>query len=318
MDHTVLIDNFFRDQGCRVVTEWNCFQPPYDAVQGWPLRLPEVDWQHTDFVVLVFQDFITMHDGVCLELQQVEQRYGDHCDRVIVLHWPYGLHRYYHGPINLVHFNVHEYMILHNLRDRIAEWQQIWDTPKIRLWQCLNGRRCPHRLWVTQHLASSWTGGTLSLGDIMPLSGYPYSTYRGTSNEDNWMRLLPVYGHHLFNIITETQYDQRPGIITEKTIFALLAAQIPVVIGYQGIVQDCQHMGFDMFTDVVDISYDDLSDDRRWRAALDSNRELVHDYQPSVEIQHRLSQQARWLLTEWPEIHIAACLDQLSSITVRG
>lgn len=318
MDHTILIDRFFRESGSRVQIDWNCFQPPYDAAQGWPLRLPEVDWGEIDWLVLMFQDFVTMHDGVCLELQQVEHRYGEHCDRVIVLHWPYGMHRYYRGPINLVHFNVHEYMILWHLRDRISEWQQIWNTSKTRAWQCLNGRRCPHRLWITQHLDSSWTGGTLSLGDIIPLSGYPYSTYRGTSNEDNWMRLLSVYGQHLFNIVTETQYDQRPGIITEKTIFALLAAQIPIVIGYQGIVQDCQDLGFDMFTDVVDTSYDDLPNDQRWRAALDLNRELVHDYQLPDKIQYRLREQARWLLLEWPQSHIGSCLDQLRAITVRG
>jgi hypothetical protein len=318
MDHTILIDRFFRESGSRVQIDWNCFQPPYDAAQGWPLRLPDVDWSCTDWLVLVFQDFVTMRDGVCIELEQVEQSYGDDADRVIVLHWPVALEHYYQGPIQLVHFDVHEYMILLNLGATVEQWQHVWNMERQKAWQCLNGRKCPHRLWVAQYLEQNWGNGTLGLGDAMPLTAYPYSTYRGTSNEDNWQRLLPIYGQHVFNIVTETQYDQRPGIITEKTFFAVLAAQIPIVIGYPGIVKDCIRMGFDMFSDIVDISYDDLPDGERWQAALTLNRDIACHYQPSSAVQRRLDQQAEWLLWQWPEQHITACLDRLRSITTQG
>ena len=75
--------------------------------------------------------------------------------------------------------------------------------------------------------------------------------------------------------MTETQYTECPGIITEKTLFAFLAQQIPVVIGYRGIVDDCESLGFDMFRDIVDTSYDHQTDDNRWRDALLFNRELL-------------------------------------------
>lgn len=318
MDHTVLIDQFFRDLRSRVVTEWNCFQPPYHDHRGWPLRLPDVDWNHTDWLVLVFQDFVTMRDGRCIELHQVEQRYGNDANRVIVLHWPVALDRYYQGPIHLVLFDVHEYMILLNLRGTVEQWQQVWSMTRRAAWQCLNGRKCPHRLWVAQHIEQNWSNGTLGLGDAIPLPAYPYSTYRGTSNEHNWQRLLPVYGQHRFNIVTETQYDQRPGIITEKTFFAVLAAQIPIVIGYPGMVQDCVSLGFDMFTDIIDVSYDDLPDSERWRAALDLNRDIVRTAPIMPDVSQRLLAQAEWLLWQWPEQHIAACLDRLRSITTQG
>ena len=318
MDHTVLIDKFFRDEGCRVVYEWNCFQPPYDAAQGWPLRLPEVDWSCNDFVVLMFQDFVTMHQGMCLELARVEQAYGSHAHRLIVLHWPHALSRFYHAPVRLVEFNVHEYMILNNLRSCQQQWQQVWHAHRDRAWQCLNGRKCDHRLRVVQHLEQHWNNGTVSLGDVVALTGYPYSTYRGTSNEDNWMRLLPVYGQHHVNIVTETQYDQRPGIITEKTIFALLAAQIPIVIGYSGIVQDCQDLGFDMFTDIVDVSYDQLPDDLRWRSALDKNQNIVANYRSTISVKQRLIDQARWLINDWPDMQIKRTLQQLTLVITQA
>lgn len=314
MDHTVLIDRFFRDQGLRVTVQWNCFQTPYDHQLGWPLSLPQVDWCQTDFLVLVFQDFVTMQQGTCVELLRVEQTYQSHCDRVIVLHWPHALAKHYHGPVRLVEFNAHEYVILNNLRTCQLEWQQVWYTGRDRAWQCLNGRKCHHRLRVVQHLEETWQGGTVSLGDTVPLPQYPYSTYRGTSNEDNWQRLIPLYGRHHFNIVTETQYDQNPGIITEKTIFALLAAQIPIVIGYAGIVRDCEALGFDMFTDIVDTSYDNLPNETRWQAALDLNRDIVTNYRATASVTQRLLDQAQRLIQQWPESHMQQALQQIQYI----
>ena len=317
MDHTVLIDRFFRERDLRTVVEWNCFQPPYDPLLGWPLRLPDVDWTVTDWVVLIFQDFVTMRDQYCLELKQVERAYDSHADHVMVLHWPHDLARYYQGPLRLIEFNVHEYMILNNLARCAPEWQHVYTQPRDRAWQCLNGRKCSHRLRVVQHLQQHWHHGTVSLADVVPLPQYPYSTYRGTSNEDNWQRLVPVYGRHVFNIVTETQYDQQPGIITEKTIFALLAAQIPIMVGYQGIVADCESLGFDMFTDIVDVSYDTLPDDQRWQAALDLNQATIEHYRPTAAVQRRLMDQARWIMTDWPHMHMRTAFEQITAVIDR-
>ena len=314
MDHTILIDRFLRELDIRAVIEWNTFQPPYHESTGWPLRLPKVDWQQCDFLLLFFQDFVTMRDGVCVELQQVEQAYGDRADRVIVVHWPHALGRFYHGAVNLVEFDVHEYAILQNLERDVDSWRQVWNTQRDGGWQCLNGRRCAHRLHVVQHLQQHWQSGTVSYGDVITLDQWPYSTYRGTSNEDNWRRLLPIYARHDFNIVTETQYEQRPGIITEKTFFALLAAQIPIVIGYQGIVADCEAMGFDMFTDIVDVGYDLEPNATRWQSALDLNRDTVMSYRPTGATRDRLQQQAAWLLHEWPRQHFRQLLDQLERV----
>lgn len=319
MDHTVLIDRWFSENGYRMQFEWNCFQPPYDPTKGWPMRLPAVDWIRTDFLLIVLQDFVTMRDGICQELIALERRYGDKANRVIVLHWPHNLVRYYHGPLRLVEFNWHEYTILNNLARKRHQWVDIWHAERDLAWQCLNGRKCDHRTSVVNYLVEHWQDGTVSYDDIIPLPEYPYGTYRGTPNETNWRRLLPVYGRHHVNIVTETQYDQQPGIITEKTIFALLSAQIPLVIGYQGIVQDCQELGFDMFPDIIDVSYDQLPDHCRWQAALDLNRDTILNFQCSPQLKKRLVTQAEWLLTKWPQQHLQCAIDQLRTIvTAQG
>lgn len=313
MHHGVFINNFFEQHSLKVQSHLSVFSPPYDPGSGWPMTLPTVDWSVIDYLVLGFQDFVTMTPQGCTEIQRVQQHYAQHAHRVIVLHWPHALYRYCEGPINLVQFDVHEYEILLHLTQQPNQWQQIWQTPKTLRWQSLNGRRCPHRLRVARHL-ETWTGGTLSYGTSVPLDAWNYDTYRGTSNEDNFFRLATIYGSHLFNIVTETVYDQVPGIITEKTFFSLLSAQIPLVIGYQGIVRDCEEMGFDMFRDVLDLSYDSLSDDQRAEAALDLNKQTIMQYQCSQDVQRRLTDQSRWLLQSWPNEILQSLGQQLTTI----
>lgn len=294
-DYSELFSQVLSALGFDVVAQYNCFDPPYDPESGWPLKLPEVHWKSNTVVLLHFQDFVTTTSNGILELTRVEQHYGLHSNRVIVTHWPHDLRRYYSGPINLVEFASHEWQIIRNLK-RIAEsWQPLMSRPKTRAWQCLNGRKCRHRLRAAQIL-QQWPHGVLSLGTSIALPEWAYDTYAGTENEQNWMRLLPVYSACAVNIVTETQYDVAPGIITEKTTMALLARQIPIVIGYPGIVRDCQDLGFDMFEDLVDLSYDQLANSERVEAALTLNQRLILGEIDLAPYQERLDRQQQFVL----------------------
>jgi hypothetical protein len=294
-DYSVMFSHVLAGLGFDVVAQYNCFEPPYCADSGWPLKLPDVEWHANTVVLLHFQDFVTsISDGI-LELNRVEQHYGDRSNRVIVTHWPHALSRYYHGAINLIEFASHEWQIIRNLRAQESVWQPRLSQPKTRAWQCLNGRKCHHRHRVARIL-QAWPDGVLSLGTSIPLPDWAYDTYAGTENEDNWLRLLPVYSACAVNIVTETQYDTAPGIITEKTTMALLARQIPIVIGYAGIVRDCEELGFDMFQDLVDTSYDSLPNRRRAEAALWLNEDLIRGRIDLAPYQERLQQQQRFVL----------------------
>jgi hypothetical protein len=217
------------------------------------------------------------------------------------MHWPHAMHRYYQGPINLIEFNLHEYNILKNLHRRWPEWQHMFDRPHTHAWQCLNGRMCPHRHQVKEIL-QHWSNGILSYHDQIPLPEWAYSTYRGTENEDNFIRLINVYGSCSVNIVTETQYDSAPGIITEKTIMAMLAEQIPIVIGYPGIVADCKELGFDMCDDVVDTSYDQLPNEIRAEQAILRNQDLIQGHIDLSPYRQRLRAQREFLLDDYPTI----------------
>jgi hypothetical protein len=299
VDYTQFFRQTLTNLGFDVHGVWNSFVPPYNNQTGWTVRLPDIDFRPNTLLVMHFQDFVTNQEGKILELEQVEQKYQQHANQVLVVHWPHNLQRYYQGPINLVEFDVHEYVILRNLHSRWTEWQHMLSVPKTTAWQCLNGRTCPHRFRVKEIL-QSWGHGTLSYHGEVLLSKWDYNTYRGTENEDNFMRLLDVYGSCAVNIVTETQYDTAPGLVTEKTFMALLAEQIPIVIGYAGIVQDCVELGFDMFTDLVDVSYDHAPNDQRIQQALELNQDLIMGRIDLAPYRGRLRQQREFLLDDYP------------------
>lgn len=75
----------------------------------------------------------------------------------------------------------------------------------------------------------------------------------------------------LFNIVTESAYEhpnvlnnpyistivaQHTAGITEKTFKAFVLGQVPILVAPKGTVAACRKLGFDMYDDVVDHSYD--------------------------------------------------------------
>ena len=301
MDYSVLFDQVLTQAGFDLHPVYNCFEPPYNHTTGWELKLPAVEFGPTTLVLLHFQDFVTLRDQYVLELQKVEKFYGVHSNQVLVTHWTHNLTQVYTGPVNLIEFSNHNYDLACILSSRWDEWQPITVAKKTRAWQCLNGRMCHHRRRAVDVL-QTWGNGTLSYGNEITLPEWAYETYRGTENDENFMRLGSLYGSTAVNIVTETEYQTTPGIITEKTLMAFASQQIPVVIGHRGIVQHCKELGFDMFDDLVDISYDTLPNEIRVEQALLCNQDLILGNIDLAPYRDRLIQQRQFLLNQYPTL----------------
>lgn len=284
-----LFVNTFEQLGYSVVYQPSCLINNYDQ-QCWPIQFPSVNWTDHTLVVMHCQDFVSISDGACPELQAIEQHFGERANQVVVIVWNIGLETVYNGPLKLIHFPTHSYELITNLAYEKEKWIDNFNKPRTRLYQCLNGIPRRHRIQVVDHLQKHYDiiGKFISLGERITLPEYDYSTYFGCENETNWYRLQYVYSNTAINIVTETQYTECPGIITEKTLFAFLAQQIPIVIGYPGIVDDCESLGFDMFRDIVDTSYDHQTDANRWRNAIDFNKKLLKGKTPLPDINQRL------------------------------
>ena len=299
MHYSQSFRNTFIKLGFNVFIEPNTFVPPYHPELGWPLKLPEINWKPNSLLVLNFQDFVTITDQGIVELDRVHEHYGAHADRVLVTHMHPGLEKVYNGPINLIEFSSHNYREIHRMRDCWADWRHVVEQPKTRPWQCLNGRTCSHR-YTVKEILKNWSNGVLSYGTDIPLPEWDYSTYRGTENNENFIRLGSIYGSCAVNIVTETLYDPAPGLFCEKTVFAMLAEQIPIVIGSQGLVASLRAHGFDVFDDVVDTSYDDLPNETRLIQALELNQDLIQGRIDLSPYRDRLRAQREFLLDDYP------------------
>lgn len=297
MDYSVFIDQILTKNGIGFHAEFSAYDMSYDIDLGWPVKKP--DLEPGKFLVLHLQDFCTVRDNRVLEFEQIETHYGSDSHRVIVNHWNPGLGQLYSGALNILEFSSHNHGTAIGLADRLPQWQSIL-TSKRTGWQCLNGRMCQHRrraVDILQH----WPHGILSYGSEIPLAQCSYDRYMGCNNEQNFLNLQAVYGSTAVNIVTETLYDTAPGIVTEKTQMAIAAQQIPIVIGYQGIVQHCRDLGFDMFDDLVDTSYDSLPNDVRVEQALLRNQDLILGNIDLAPYQQRLATNRQFLLHQFPQ-----------------
>ena len=317
MEYTEFFQRTLSNLGLDVHGVWNAYDPPYNAQSGWPLKLPTIDCGPRTVLVMHFQDFVTFDQGKIVELERLEQFYGSNSNQILVTHMHHGLEKVYHGPIKLIEYSNHNCREMTRLAARWHECETALNQSRTYAWQCLNGRMCAHRRRAADIL-QSWSNGWLSYGTEIKLPQWAYNTYRGTENDENFVRLLPVYGSAAVNIVTETVYDHTPGVICEKTLFAMVARQIPIIIGYAGIVADCKSMGLDVFDDVVDTSYDFLPNDQRVEQALLRNQDLIMGKIPIHHLQQRLADQSHYVLnnlTDWYRNNFVQQASQLFNTT---
>lgn len=296
MDYSIFLRRTLDSLGLDCDTEFSGYYLEKDQIRGWDLRLPEL--RPNAYLLIHLQDYAHVFHGMCPELERITHHYGDDANRVIVTYWNHGLDRVYSGPLNLVEFSNHNHGTAVDLLVVWDRWKDIVDQPKTMNWQCLNGRMCDHRRRAASIL-KDWPNGILSYHDAIPLPGHEYTKYK-YNNHENFIDLKIAYGRAAVNIVTETLYDHAPGIVTEKTQHAIAAQQIPIVIGHKGIVQDCRDMGFDMFDDLVDTSYDMLENNTRVEQAILLNQDLI---QGRINLEHykdRLVRNREYLIREFP------------------
>ena len=89
-----------------------------------------------------------------------------------------------------------------------------------------------------------------------------------------------VFEPSCISIITEPCYYEREAMVTEKTLMAFLAGTIPIWFGGWKNSQSLAKLGFDVFEDIVDHSYETLEDPReRCTQSLERNLHLFNDFE---------------------------------------
>lgn len=106
-----------------------------------------------------------------------------------------------------------------------------------------------------------------------------YKPDRPNDNVSNFNNVLrDMYKNSFVEIVSETTYAEPSFLITEKTLNSIYACNIPIFIGGVGIVEHLRNIGFDMFDDIVDHSYDNIGDPiLRIHHAIKDNLRLLSD-----------------------------------------
>ena len=105
--------------------------------------------------------------------------------------------------------------------------------------------------------------------------------YGSITNPEVYERFLQkkVFEPTCISLITEPAFFERETIITEKTIMAIYGGTIPVWVGGWRIADYMRDQGFDVFDDIVDHSYQDLTDPwDRCYYAIERNVNLLRDF----------------------------------------
>jgi len=104
--------------------------------------------------------------------------------------------------------------------------------------------------------------------------------YGHVTNAENYEGLLQstVFEPSCVSLITEPSFYERETLQTEKTIMAMYGGTLPVWVGGWGIPESMRQLGFDVFDDIVDHSYEKLADpwDRAY-CAVEKNLDLLRD-----------------------------------------
>ena len=298
MHYNEIIQKPFIDAGFDVVYQPSCLHRPYTG-KSWTIHYPEINWTDNTLVLMHCQDFVNVDNDMSIDLLNIEHYFGERAAQVVVIVWNLSIP--YNGPLNIIYFPTHSYELLTELQKTQHMWGSGLLNERNLNWQCLNGTIKPHRINVAHYLRDNFSNGILSLHNEIPLDGLEYSIHYSWDNVKNWELLQPVYTHCRTNIVTETMYSSQTNIVTEKTLMALLALQVPIVIGHKGVIAECQILGFDMFDDLVDISYDYYSDEIRWHRAIELNKHIINGMFDYNILKDRLYANQDYVLNQWPK-----------------
>jgi len=105
--------------------------------------------------------------------------------------------------------------------------------------------------------------------------------YGALTNAQVYQKFLQkeVFEPTCISLITEPGFFERETIVTEKTIMSMYAGTIPIWIGGWRIADYMRNQGYDVFDDVVDHSYQNLTDPwDRCYYAIKLNIDLLQNF----------------------------------------
>ena len=99
------------------------------------------------------------------------------------------------------------------------------------------------------------------------------------ANVDNFVhRLTPLYQNSFVEIVSESSFAAPSFLITEIVLNSMYGCNFPIILSGVGAVAHLRDIGFDVFDDVIDHSYDLIANPfDRVISAIEDNKQLLVD-----------------------------------------
>lgn len=149
------------------------------------------------------------------------------------------------------------------------------NTPKKKLYMCLNREPRAHRIQIYNDLLNkklidygyvtfNSNSDSLKVKKIKSNGNEYFETFNvpklimDESNFEGRFALhSPISKNSYIDLVTESSHTYLP-FKTEKCVKPFYNLQFPIIFGHRGIINDLREMGFDMFDDIIDHSYDTI------------------------------------------------------------
>ena len=247
---------------------------------GWEVEFPDKVDKPT---FLVLQDMLTWESGSRWpsELERIAKwAIAKNVDqsKLFVLIWNYDLAEHWNeqnpGMFRCIQFSTFQYNLWEQYKkSHTLIVNRFLSTGHKHNALCLNRVDKPHRRSTISYLRRF---REVNLSDLHNgrTPYYPAQSY-DEYDYDNLKNLFSLQQNYLtsrFSIITESQYAEPRGIITEKTFNAIVALHPFVIIGTAGSLKEIQRLGFKTFPEYFDESYDQYPSSVRLDRVLGMNQ----------------------------------------------
>ena len=101
----------------------------------------------------------------------------------------------------------------------------------------------------------------------------------------NLLAMRKNYNTALFTIVSESQYTEEYGIISEKTFNAIVAGHPFLMCAHRLALENIRHYGFQTYNYIFDEMYDELDNVVRMKDMININYHFTKERLSAVEMQ---------------------------------
>ena len=265
---------------------------------GWIVDLPVPSYwrdkrpDHKLFVCL--QDWLTQGEQYPLELENCYKILSKHnapMDQIVFIVEPNRIAKSWpKDRFHVIEFSTFLYETWCNYKNAESVLRQAFSAEQKRFefnFVCPQRMYKPHRAALQNTLDPSI--GNVSLQTKGIELAYPNLSVEEYDNTyDNLSNLLAMkknYNTALFTVVSETQYTETYGVITEKPINAIVAGHPFLMCAHQYALEDLRDYGFNSWNYIFDEAYDELDNVVRMKDMVDINYRFTQEPLSPMDMQ---------------------------------